>query len=488
MPRTPRLVLPLLVLLLLAACAAPPRPLEEGRGEGGSATASPTPLPPTATPRPTPTATPTAAPPPTATPLPTPVAPVLRQLESSWGLGAEQVQYAPASEAETAHLAELAGVQAGDLGAVFKVKTAEGSQFWATEREGAFAVRQVAAYERYENGQPVAVPAHEEAVVVKRMLDDPTEFGHWNGGKVVEVETAEGTGWYYPGEKGEWEKIYESGFDYEFLSRLAAHFKEVTGVDYRDWAEGKMGKNTAPARLQMQYVYSEGGSQYWARVKYIGFHLGAGWIHTAEGNFLTEVEAFPMYNHQTRRNETALVPVLVGKEINGQWYSLMGRRVRGDYQPIQFTGENGYIEPTQTNVVSILTNDKNLGKEIMILIAGYINAEQTLQHEGKTVNDKVAQKYGYNSLLSEGVLDLLRQKFPDWASWFGSLPKEDQERLMQAIRQHGMLPVAVFENDPALEEMMQQYPVEKRPVGLLPWEVKVKALHRNPYWGKWILP
>ena len=69
MPRTLRLVLPLLVLLLLAACAAPPRPLEEDRGEGGSATASPTPLPPTATPQPTPTSTPTATPTPTPLPL-----------------------------------------------------------------------------------------------------------------------------------------------------------------------------------------------------------------------------------------------------------------------------------------------------------------------------------------------------------------------------------------------------------------------------------
>jgi len=68
MPRTLRLVLPLLVLLLLAACAHP-LPLGEGRGEGGSATASPTPLPPTATPQPTATSTPTATPPPTPLPL-----------------------------------------------------------------------------------------------------------------------------------------------------------------------------------------------------------------------------------------------------------------------------------------------------------------------------------------------------------------------------------------------------------------------------------
>jgi len=361
MPRTLRLVLPLLVLLLLAACAAPPRPLGEGRGEGGSATASPTPLPPTATPQPT--ATPTAAPPPTATPLPAPVAPLLRQLESGWGLTAEQVEYAPASEAEAAHLAELAGVQAGDLGAVFKVKTAEGNLFWATEREGAFAVRQVAAYERYENGRPVAVPAHEEAVAVKRMLADPTEFGHWNRGQVVEVETAEGTGWYYPGEKGEWEKIYESGFDYEFLSRLAAHFKEVTGVDYRDWAEGKMGGGISPARLDIEQLHRYNKRQ-WATGRYTGFYLGSGWVHSSEGNFLTVVEAFPMWNRETKHNETALVPVVVGEERNGQWQALIGEALNADgsLRGIEFVGDNGRLQPTRERMESIFENDDSTAK------------------------------------------------------------------------------------------------------------------------------
>jgi len=385
MPRTPRLVLPLFVLLLLAACAAPPRPLGEGRGEGGSATASPTPLPPTATPLPTLTSTPTAAPPPTATPLPAPIAPVLKQLENGWGLAAEQVEYAPASEAEAAHLAELAGVQAEDLGAVFKVKTAEGSLFWATEREGAFAVRQVPAYERYENGQPVAVPAHEEAVAVKRMLADPTEFGHWNGGKVVEVQTAEGTGWYYPGEKGEWEKIYESGFDYELLYRQSVAVLERLGKLTPNEANDP---KIVHDRLQQfawertkatgDYAYVGGSipeekllNPFYEVTGHWGLDLGARWIHFQAGG--KEANGLVLFDlrGKNRRNdvESVVYPLLLGFVADGQWQPTIFE-VQGYGWPIvgllnsSWRTQRGRIQFDAPEKIRQLFND-NLGKEMI---------------------------------------------------------------------------------------------------------------------------
>ncbi len=422
MPRTLRLVLLLLVLLLLAACAHP-RPLGEGRGEGGSATASPTPLPPTATPRPTSTATPTVTPTATATPQPAPVAPLLRQLEGSWGLGAEQVEYAPASEAEAAHLAELAGVQAGDLGAVFKVKTAEGSLFWATEREGAFAVRQVAAYERYENGQPVAVPAHEEAVAVKRMLDDPTEFGHWNGGQVVEVETAEGTGWYYPGEKGEWEKIYESGFDYELLYRQSVAVLE------------RLGKLTPNEANDPKIVHDRLQQFAWERTKatgdyaYVGgsfpeedllnpklsyrvtghwgLNLGARWVRFQAGG--KEANGLILFDlrGKNRRNdvESVVYPLLLGFVADGQWQPTIFE-VQGYGWPIVGLGgiswrtQRGRIQFDDPDKIRQLFED-NLGREMIaqgVVVVGkeFVeggNGDENMSSGQRWIMDHLPQSY-----------------------------------------------------------------------------------------------
>ncbi len=431
-----------------------------------------TPAPPTATLPPSPTPTPTAVPTPTATPLPRGLARLLNALASTWGVSGESITTTAASAEETAQLAEALGVEADSLGQVYKVEAA-GATFYASAETGkSYAIRQAPAYFKYEMGKEVDVPAHAEGVEVVRLVDEPTEFSHWGEGKVVEVVYANGEhGWIYQGENGEWQKIYESGFDYEFLSRLVEHFKEVTGKDYRDWAEGVMGGGISPARLDIEQVHRRDKAQ-WVTAKYIGFHVGAGWVHREEGNFLVEVEAFPMWNRDKGRNETALIPVLVGVEQNGEWNDLIGRELNldGSLRGLPLSGDEDSIEPSEENLVGILLNDVNIGKAELAKIVVYMDKNGTVRLGGKGIDDKEAAKYGYVFRVSEFQVILLKAGFPDWAVWFGNLPVEEQIELMKVIRQRGMLPVAVYEDDPALEESLQRRGQTRNgPAGFFVW-------------------
>jgi len=52
---------------------------------------------------------------------------------------------------------------------------------------------------------------------------------------------------------------------------------------------------------------------------------------------------------------------------------------------------------------------------------------------------------------------------------------------------HYLLAVAVFEDDPALEEMLKQHLLGAKPVGFLVWRVNVSVIHPTG-WGEWIYP
>ena len=239
----------------------------------------------------------------------------------------------------------------------------------------------------------MAVPAHEEAVAVKRMLDDPTEFGHWNGGKVVEVQTAEGTGWYYPGEKGEWEKIYESGFDYEAIHQAAVRFLEATD-------KIKAGETIAPE--QIRALLREVGKQYLDNVRYFtmkgrwsagayvdesapwwpsklfGVNMGPMWmrVKTDNGAYVNALVSY-LGEPYDKEGDLAMVPIAWGYEYNGQWQNLLGYGYGSPY--IQTDEEiDDYFEE-MSQVESNLAN--NLERKMHVAEMVWVSA-RGMQGEG----------------------------------------------------------------------------------------------------------
>ena len=156
---------------------------------------------------------------------------------------------------------------------------------------------------------------------------------------------------------------------------------------------------------------------------------------------MTVVEAFPMWNRETKHNETALVPVVVGIEEGKQWNDLVGESLNADgsLRGIEFVGDDGRMLPTREKMEGAFENDANLGKEMAVMIVAYLDRDGTLKLDGKGVDDETAAKFDWNLRLNDAQLALIREKWPDWASWFGDLPQDKQESLMRAIRKRGML-------------------------------------------------
>ena len=248
-----------------------------------------------------------------------------------------------------------------------------------------------------------------------------------------------------------------------------------------------MGGNTAPAQLNLEGVKKVGA--YWSDPRYTGFFTGAEWLHFAGKNFFVVIEAFPQYNRSLKRNETALIPVVVGEEEEGQWHDFIGTFVSlsRNFSKKMLEGDDGTINPTQENVVAIFSSEQNLGKAISIDLLVYLLRQESLDARGQGVSDAVAQQYKNYGIISDALLTLVQEHFPDWASWFGDLPEEKQKALMDAIQKRGMLAVAVFEDDPALKATLQEYPLEDRPVGFFPWSVKPETIYK-PDFGEWIYP
>ncbi len=132
-----------LPVLLLAACAAPP--VQSSPTARATPTRRPTSRPPT------PTITATAVGMPTPTPLPPGLREWLPRLQAEWGVGAT---FAPATPSEVARL--------GAEGPLYRLELENGAVFWVSERGEMYAVRSVPAYWRYERGERIEVPAHEE--------------------------------------------------------------------------------------------------------------------------------------------------------------------------------------------------------------------------------------------------------------------------------------------------------------------------------------
>ncbi len=320
---------------LLAACApavAVPTPTP--------AIATTTAAPPTATLLPSPTPTPTAVPTPTATPLPPGLARLLNALESTWGVKAESITTTAASAAETAQLAKALGVEADSLGQVYKVEAA-GATFYASAETGkSYAIRQVPAYFKYEMGKEVDAPAHAEGVEVVRLVDDPTEFSHWGEGQVAAVRYADGQeGWMYV-EDGEWQKIYESGFDYEAIYQASVRFLEATG---------KIAPGATVTPEQVQALLREVGKQYldeesyfkmkgrwsagayvdesapWWPSKLFGVNLGPMWVRveTKNGEKVNVLVGY-LGEPYDKKGDLAVIPIAWGFEKNGEWQNLFG--------------------------------------------------------------------------------------------------------------------------------------------------------------------
>ena len=133
------------------------------------------------------------------------------------------------------------------------------------------------------------------------------------------------------------------------------------------------------------------------------------------------------------------------------------------------------------------SNDANVGKAMSVMVVTYLDREGTFELGGKIVDDEEAAKANWNWSLNGTQLALIKEKWSEWASWFGDLPKDEQEALMRAIRKRGMLAVAVYEGDPALEAMLQKHPLDGKPVGFLPWSVKPETVYL-PDFGEWIYP
>ncbi len=478
MRRLPPLLVLLAAALLLAACAAP-APTTAAPTAAHTLTATPHP---TATPQP-----PTASPTPTATPSPTPLpaglGDLLGQLPAAWATNAT---YTPATPVELARLAQDLGVEPAKLGQVYRVEAENGAVFWASAETGqTYAIRQVSDYWKYENGEKIDVPAHKEAVEVEKAINDPVEFSHWGDGQVVKVKYADGhEGWLYLNEQGEWAKIYESGFDYEFLSQVARHFEEVKGKTIKEWIGLNMGGGTSKSVIDLEHIRKHPEISWW-HVKVGGIFAGAGWVKLVDGGSgLVIVEAFPKYDRNKGENDITLIPIWIGEEKEDRWQSLIGGTDDGR---VWFMGDEGDLDSRNKQVVEKIFGDENLGKTMLVGVEIYDVADKMLANNGKQVAHTDSQHLNFE--LSPKAVELIREgKLTTWGMWFASLPKEEQEALLASSeRGKGILPWIVFEDTEKLEALLEKYPLPEKPVGFVASTVKVQT-GIQPTLGEWIYP
>ena len=462
--------------LLLAACAAP--------APASTPAPSPSPTPwPTATPQP-PTATPTATLSPSPTPLPAGLGDLLGQLHAAWATNAT---YTPATPVELARLAQDLGVEPAKLGQVYRVEAENGAVFWASAETGqTYAERQVPAYWKYENGEKVDVPAHEEAVIVEEAINNPREFAHWGDGKVVKVKYEDGhEGWLYRNEQGEWAKIYESGFDYEFLSQVAKHFEEVKGKTIKEWVGLNMGGGTFGAITDLDRIRSHPEVSWW-EAAFKGVLAGAEWVKLSDGeNGFVVVEAFLKYDRNRGENDVILVPVWVGMEEAGKWQSLIGGTADGR---IWFVGDDGRMDSGKEKIVERVFSDENFGKTMLMDLEVYGEPEKIVKEFENDVGAKSDNPHAY-FVLSPAVIKLVKErKLSDWGMWFASLPKEEQEALLASSEKgKGILPWIVFEDTEKLEALLEKYPLPEKPVGFVASNVALYSHHKDAF-GVWIFP
>jgi hypothetical protein len=165
-----------------------------------------------------------------------------------------------------------------------------------------------------------------------------------------------------------------------------------------------------------------------------------------------------------------LIPILVGREKDGEWNNLIGfQPVRsiGQLMPI-FVGDvpGFFIEPTRENLEFILGRDDNFGKAIMTEIPMAVRMEGVTRDGGEDTDpDKVAPSY-QNDVLNAEVINLWQAGFPDWVIWFSQLPEEEQRQLIgKIVDGRGYFAVGVVTDDPVLEALLQRYPLKGQPVG-----------------------
>ncbi len=463
-PRPLALTLALLALLL-AACVAPPAP--PSPTSSATSTRQPTTRPPTST------ATATAVSTPTSTPLPPGLREWLPRLQAKWGVAAT---FAPATPRDVERL--------GVGGSLYRLELESGGVVWVSERGEMYAVRPVPAHWRYERGERIEVPAHEELVEVVEFVHDLVEFSHWGDGRVVRVRYEDGhEGWMYLDEQGQWAKIYESGFDYEFLSEIERHFEEVKGTTIEEWVGLNMGGGTFGAVTDLDRIRSHPEVSWW-EAAFHGVFAGSGWVKLSEGGSgFVVVEAFFKYDRERGENDMILIPVWVGAEKDGQWQSLIG----GTEGRIWFMGDKGDLNSQDSQVVAKIFDDENLGKAIFVGLEVYDAADMMITNNGKRVA-QVGGKYR-NAVLNLEVVTLIQEgKLTTWGMWFAGLPQEEQEALLASSeRGKGILPWIVFEDTEKLEELLQRYPLPKRPVGFVASTIDVNT-RIQPSLGQWVFP
>ena len=477
MRRLTALLMLLTAALLLTACAAPH--LTPALTATRTAT-----LRPTATPQP-PTATPTATFTPSPTPLPAGLGDLLGQLHTVWATNAT---YTPATPEQVAQLAKDLGVEPAKLGQVYRVKAENGAVFWASEETGqTYAERQVPAYWKYENGEKVDVPAHEEAVTVEEAINDPVEFSHWGDGQVVKVKYEDGgEGWLYLNEQGKWAKIYESGFDPELWGDWERHFKEVTGKTIEEWIDGVNMHNLYQSKIDLESVYKY--DKAWQQNRYIGIFGGIERVHTEKwGNFIVMNLVYPMYDKNDGHNKVVYVPLVIAKEKdNGDVVDLSSRMALVNHGNVLVGGfqfDGGVLDFERDDIWKVFSDD-NFGKRINVWIIDFIDLQKILDNNGFAWGSDLENKLHTNLKLNEQLIEFYRNN-ADYAKWFAGLPIEVQQKLVEKIG--GRLPVAVSESDSTVQEVLSQYPIKEgdRIVGFF---VGIGGDLENKNFGSWIVP